>query len=154
MQTFLPYSDYKKSAKCLDMKRLGKQRVECLQLIMAIIRGPKMFDINGNLKNTPWYNHPACKMWQNNLGSLLEYAYAICDEWILRGYKDTVKDKLIEIEKSIPNLNKNKPNFIYDKRFLDSHKSNLLRKKPDYYNSFNWNVPNDLEYVWPEMRYV
>ena len=27
MQTFMPYSDIKKSVECLDYKRLGKQRV-------------------------------------------------------------------------------------------------------------------------------
>ena len=33
MQTFLPYADFAQSAKVLDMKRLGKQRVEVLQLL-------------------------------------------------------------------------------------------------------------------------
>ena len=33
MQTFLPYPDFHESAKVLDMKRLGKQRVEVLQLL-------------------------------------------------------------------------------------------------------------------------
>ena len=36
MQTFLPYPDFKKSASCLDYKRLGKQRVEGLQILNAI----------------------------------------------------------------------------------------------------------------------
>ena len=36
MQTFLPYADFERSAKSLDYKRLGKQRVEAMQLIKAI----------------------------------------------------------------------------------------------------------------------
>lgn len=36
MQTFLPYPDFRQSAKVLDRARLGKQRVECLQLARAI----------------------------------------------------------------------------------------------------------------------
>jgi len=36
MQTFLPFPDFKKSASCLDYKRLGKQRVEGLQILNAI----------------------------------------------------------------------------------------------------------------------
>ena len=36
MQTFLPYSNFYKSAKVLDQKRLGKQRVEVLQLLNSI----------------------------------------------------------------------------------------------------------------------
>ena len=31
MQTFLPYSDYVASAKCLDRQRLEKQRIETLE---------------------------------------------------------------------------------------------------------------------------
>ena len=36
MQTFLPYRDFYQSAKVLDQKRLGKQRVEVLQLLNSI----------------------------------------------------------------------------------------------------------------------
>ena len=32
MQTFLPYADFQRSAQVLDYKRLGKQRVEALQI--------------------------------------------------------------------------------------------------------------------------
>lgn len=53
MQTFLPYPSFRESAKCLDNKRLGKQRVECIQIIKAI-NNPKY----------GWQNHPAVKMWR------------------------------------------------------------------------------------------
>jgi hypothetical protein len=36
MQTFLPYPDFRKSAEVLDRQRLGKQRVEGLQLINSL----------------------------------------------------------------------------------------------------------------------
>ena len=36
MQTFLPHRDFEQSAKCLDMKRLGKQRVEAYQLLLIM----------------------------------------------------------------------------------------------------------------------
>ena len=35
MQTFLPYENFAASAAVLDNKRLGKQRVETLQVIKA-----------------------------------------------------------------------------------------------------------------------
>ena len=38
MQTFLPYPDMIKSAKALDYKRLGKQRVEAKQIIFTTIK--------------------------------------------------------------------------------------------------------------------
>jgi hypothetical protein len=33
VQTFLPFSDFEASARVLDVKRLGKQRVECIQVL-------------------------------------------------------------------------------------------------------------------------
>lgn len=36
MQTFLPYPDFKKSAQCLDYQRLGKQRLECKQILQTL----------------------------------------------------------------------------------------------------------------------
>lgn len=36
MQTFLPYSSFKRSAAVLDNKRLGKQRVETLQVMQGL----------------------------------------------------------------------------------------------------------------------
>lgn len=36
MQTFLPYADFQESAYALDPKRLGKQRVETLQIMQAL----------------------------------------------------------------------------------------------------------------------
>ena len=36
MQTFLPTSDFRESARLLDYKRLGKQRVEGMQLLNAM----------------------------------------------------------------------------------------------------------------------
>ena len=36
MQTFLPYESFAESAKVLDWRRLGKQRVEGMQIIKAI----------------------------------------------------------------------------------------------------------------------
>lgn len=37
MQTFLPYPNFKASARVLDTKRLGKQRVENLQIMSALL---------------------------------------------------------------------------------------------------------------------
>lgn len=37
MQTFLPYPDFCGTALVLDRKRLGKQRVEALQVLRGLI---------------------------------------------------------------------------------------------------------------------
>ena len=81
MQTFLPYEDFAQAAKCLDSKRLGKQRVEALQILNALLKP----DAKG------WKNHPAVKMWRGNERTLIEYGVAICDEWTRRGHRDTVR---------------------------------------------------------------
>ena len=41
MQIFLPYKSFKKSAEVLDYQRLGKQRVEALQIINIIEGNPR-----------------------------------------------------------------------------------------------------------------
>ena len=137
MQTFLPYPEYDKSAQCLDFRRLGKQRVECMQ-ILRTLRG----------KSEGWKNHPACKMWKGYENSLVDYGVAICSEWCKRGYIDNVCG--LEII-SCYDLSSDSilPSWLGNKQFHDSHKSNLLRKMPGWYSTFLWDVPNDLKYFWP-----
>lgn len=136
MQTFLPYSDFKASAACLDRSRLGKQRVENLQILKALIE-----------PDYGWQNHPAVKMWHGCITGLLEYHYAICDEWTSRGYKDTCKEKATLLVPPMPWIVY--PEWLGEEKFHASHRSNLLRKDPVWYGQFGWTEPNDLEYFWP-----
>lgn len=134
MQTFLPYSDYKKSMECLDYRRLGKQRVECKQILLA----------NLNISNNRWRNHPACKMWRGNEYSLAYYGMLCCKEWRRRGYNDSL---LPFFEDYLNKLKKTKL-LTFSDEFHTSHKSNLLRKDKNYYSKYGWNVPDNLEYIW------
>ena len=138
MQTFLPYSSYAKSAKVLDMRRLGKQRVETLQILNALTD-----------PGYGWQNHPAVNMWRGYEFELIEYGIAICNEWISRGYKDTCLGKITEKIDNIPEDSVDFPPWIGSMDFHLSHQSNLLRKDPAYYNQYFNNVSDDLEYVWP-----
>jgi hypothetical protein len=136
MQTFLPYADFKRSAAVLDRQRLGKQRVEDLQIMKAL-----------TVPDYGWKNHPATKMWEGYEQALLEYHNAICDEWTSRGYKDTCKEKAALL---IPPLSKIiYPSWLMDWEFHASHRSNLLRKDPIWYGQFGWQETPDIEYVWP-----
>lgn len=135
MQTFLPYQDYAESAKCLDYRRLGKQRVECLQLLRALLG-----------ITDGWVNHPAAKMWKGCELGLQTYAYAICWEWQHRGYKDTCMQKIKDLECGGAIY----PRWLGNKEFHDSHKSNLLRKDLLFYARYGWTVRSDLPYIWPE----
>jgi len=143
MQTFLPYSNFKKSAEVLDMKRLGKQRVEALQIMQVLL--------NVSTKKG-WRNHPAVKMWKGHESTLLAYAQIICDEWTSRGYKDTCRDKIFQmfITHATPEMCiSDAPDWLGQEEFHASHRSNLLRKKPEHYSQFNWKEMSNLEYVWP-----
>lgn len=136
MQTFLPYPSFVQSAKCLDNKRLGKQRVECMQIHKAL-----------TIQDYGWKNHPAVKMWKGYEPTLLLYAAEICNEWINRGFKDSLITYFWIQYHEGPHLMITPPWLT--KEFCDSHKSNLLRKNPEWYSQFNWDVPNNLPYIWP-----
>lgn len=146
MQTFLPLPNIEKSIRCLDNKRLGKQRVEAFQLLCALKFGPALNERiirTGKLDPpTGWVNHPAAKMWNGYEYALAEYYNASIAEWIRRGFNNTLNPIFLLATYEYPE-------WFGKPQFHLSHKSNLLRKDPVYYSKFNWNVPNNLEYVWP-----
>lgn len=137
MQTFLPYPDFQKTAKCLDYKRLGKQRVEAYQ-ILEIILG----------KESRWKNHPAVLMWKGYEKCLSYYGSIICLEWRQRGFNDTLSDKFTTFFFTTE-LNYIEPLWLGYNKFHLSHKSNLLRKFPEHYRKLFPNIPYDLPYYWP-----
>ena len=141
MQTFLPYSSFVKSAKVLDNKRLGKQRVEAWQIYLALTK-----------RNYGWKNHPAVKMWKGHELALLAYGATICFEWINRGYNDTLLKKFLrEANKQLPKKVhlQFKPTWVGNRKFHAAHRSNLLRKDKKFYSQYGWKEKADLEYIWP-----
>lgn len=127
----MAYPSFKKSAECLDYKRLGNQRNEANHII-KIHEG----------KKSKWVHHPAVKMWEGYIDALKLYYNAILSEWIKRGYKNNMT--FYEVNKS----NIKYPPWFGRKDFHDAHKSNLLRKNKEYYSKFNWDVPDNLPYKW------
>lgn len=133
MQTFLPYQDFVESARCLDYRRLGKQRVECLQILNAL-----------EGKSKGWTNHPATRMWRGYEDALRLYMCVVVWEWTDRGYRNNIvlpRDFVTDAFRYPP--------WLGDERLHASHKSNLLRKDPVHYGQFGWTEPNDLKYFWP-----
>ena len=134
MQTFLPYAEFEDVAQVLDYRRLGKQRVEGVQII-NILSKPNYVGA--------WAHHPAVKMWRGYENALRLYVNAMIREWKGRGFRN-----------NLPYYEPGPDGIVYpwwlgDRRFHDSHKSNLLRKDPEYYSQFGWDVPGDLPYFWP-----
>ena len=120
MQTFLPYADFDKTAECLDYRRLGKQRVEVLQILRTLNAPPEA--------SSPWRNHPAVLMWNGYTEALVEYGLAICEEWVSRGYKDNCFAKISDF--SWGDEIKNPP-WLGKEEFHSSHRAALLRKGAD-----------------------
>ena len=136
MQTFLPDPDFRKSAAYLDSKRLGNQ----------CYREGKTLATGG------WSNHPASKMWRNYEYALCTYALALLDEMEKRGeWKKEVVPRwrkfFTELRATYPD--NGMPPWLGNEDFHASHRSNLLRKDPEYYSQFGWTEPHDLEYIWP-----
>jgi hypothetical protein len=148
MQTFLPYPDFVRSAKALDSKRLGKQRVEAFQVVRALIR-----------EEYGWKHHPVVLMWAGHEQALAAYTVAVCREWLRRGFADTVEgkvlDELAEAGFTMPPRSQRQlaaagalPPWLGDRALHRSHRSALLRKDPEHYAT-RFTGPDDLEYVWP-----
>lgn len=147
MQTFLPISGYAASASVLDNRRLGKQRVECKQILRAL--GVQVGSVS--VISAGWRRHPAVLMWKGHEYSLCVYAMRVCDEWIRRGYRDTLLDQFRDASTQLWNdcRSLDLPNWFGDHDFHASHRSNLLRKDPKWYGQFGWTETDDLPYVWP-----
>jgi pyrimidine dimer DNA glycosylase len=135
MQTFLPVADFAESARILDDARLGKQRVEMYQIIRTL---------DGVTQG--WRNHPAVRMWRGYEASLIGYGLAMCDEWDRREYADSVRGKLAVHVRELPVV---APPWLGLEALHASHRSNLLRKDPEFYGRYGWSEPPDLPYVWP-----
>lgn len=142
MQTFLPHQSFTESLKSLDNKRLGKQRLEAMQLVNSTLK----------LKNDPnakigWANHPARNMWDGYLDALKLYHNLAIDEWVSRGFKNTM------IKYDLPEVI-TMPPWIGHETLHASHRANLLRKDPIHYGRFGWTEDPAMPYYWPVVKAV
>lgn len=149
MQTFLPLPGFKASAAVLDNKRLGKQRVECKQILLCL--GVAVGEHVPTPGGSKWRNHPAVRMWAEHTIALVAYSMLVCREWRRRGFNDTL---LPQFNVCYANLRAGVPHAPYppwfgEPEFHASHRSNLLRKDYRFYSKFGWMEPVDLPYIWP-----
>lgn len=135
MQTFLPFADFERTAAALDWRRLGKQRVEALQ-ILNTLEG----------RSQGWRNHPAVLMWEGYEPALRQYMRTMIEEWVRRGYRNTMR-----IPRSTSRYRR--PPWLGDPEFHLSHRASLVRKDPGHYGKL-WPdlVGSDLPYAWPVSR--
>ena len=127
------------SVRVLDRRRLGKQRVETLQIMKALAGLSK-----------GWVNHPATRMWRGYERALLAYQQATVIEWTDRGYKDTCWPKTQAVyDMFFDNTSVELPHWWGDNRVHDSHKSALVFKDPVWYNTIYPDVVGEYNYYWP-----
>ena len=139
MQTFIPEKSFENSVRVLDRQRLGKQRVETLQIMNALAG-----------KSKGWTNHPATRMWRGAEFGLLIYQSATCEEWRRRGYKDTCYNKTLAVfNECFADNDVMYPHWWGDNRVHDSHKSALVFENPVWYNHFYPDVVGEYNYYWP-----
>ena len=151
MQTFLPYADFAASAAALDDRRLGKQRVEALQIIRALTR-----------ETYGWKHHPAVLMWAGHERALASYGMAICAEWVTRGKADTCAATMAADlalaglpaprPQSTLRSDTELPSWLGDERLHRSHQASLVRKDPAFYAPLFPGVDPELPYFWPSQQ--
>lgn len=151
MQTFLPYPDFERSARVLDDKRLGKQRVECIQIVRGLTR-----------PGYGWRHHPAVLMWKGYEEALGRYALTCCEVWTQRGFADTCAATILTDlrEHGVTRVRSQEelasvgalPPWLGNDEFHRSHQSALVRKDPERYRLLFPGVPDDLDYAWPVRR--
>ncbi len=149
MQTFLPYPDFAATARILDQRRLGKQRVEALQVLRAL-----------TVPDYGWRHHPAAGMWAGYEEALTCYGLAICREWSAAGRADTCATTLradlrgstgrsqVRDQASLAAAGELPP-WLGDEALHRSHQSALVRKDAARYRPVFPDVPADIPYVWP-----
>jgi hypothetical protein len=150
VQTFLPYPDFAATAAVLDPRRLGKQRVEALQVLRAL-----------RVPGYGWRHHPVVKMWAGYDETLVRYGLEICAAWRAAGHSDTVTATLAATfatgyGRRVPVRSQQAlaaagelPPWLGWEPLHRSHRSALVRKDPAYYRSRFTDVPDDLPYEWP-----
>ncbi|ATW47186.1 MSMEG_6728 family protein [Streptomyces peucetius] len=153
MQTFLPCPDFTESAAALDPRRLGKQRVEALQVLRGL-----------TVPGYGWRRHPAVRMWAGYEEALARYGLEVCGVWTAQGRADTCAVTLVNDlagSRERPNGDTVRPQdrlaadgdlppWLGDPVFHRSHQSSLLRKDREFYGDRFPGVPDDLPYLWPK----
>lgn len=149
VQTFLPYPGFERSARTLDRKRLGKQRVEVIQIVRAI-----------TWPTYAWKSHPATLMWKGHEEALGRYGLTMCDVWVEQGFGDTCAATIagdlagfgvtaIRTEAALIDAGAMPP-WLGDEQLHLSHRSSLFAKDPAFYREkFGDDVLEGMPYVWP-----
>lgn len=145
MQTFLPFPDFAASVRALDRSRLGKQRVETLQILRAL-----------QLPEYGWQNHPAVLMWRGRVPALVGYGLAAVAAWTEQQRPDSTAAQIAEFAPGTAGWSQDRlagagllPSWLGLPELHRSHRSRLLAKDPEFYRPLFPETPVGLDYYWP-----
>jgi hypothetical protein len=131
--TFFVSENPEVTARYLDDRRLGKQRVEAKQIISALIG-----------ESTAYSNHPATHMWSGYVEALAHYYNTMVIEWVRRGKQNTMP--LYDLQR-VPEY----PSWCTNEKVHFSHQARLIEKNPEFYTKL-FSPPETylrLGYIWP-----
>ena len=116
----------------LDNRRLNKQKLEASQIISSFETESKAYS-----------NHPASKAWIGFIPGLKYYTNCMIDEWVARGFNNTL-DKYSGVDEKTP-----LPWFYTNKQVHYAYMSSLKRKDPEFYAHFEYPSEYDsIGYIW------
>lgn len=145
VNTFVVADTPEECARLLDKLRLGKQRVEGMQIIDVLTS----LENGIKVKNNAYVNHTATKMWSGYIPALKYYVNCMIREWIKRGCVNTMT---IYDDEEVSDV---MPWWFKTKYLQMSHQMALLKKEYEYYESiFTFTVYEMRDYflrgyVWP-----
>lgn len=151
LMTYMPCNSYVASAKVLDDMTLRLQRANGIRLLNILL---------GN-SDSKWKYHPIVSMWRSHEWELIKYIRAMCNEHVERGNMDNFYKLTIEImkryfakcdfkEDKLAHQKEGQPWWMGWAPVHLGHKSALLRKLPEHYNKYMWEVGPMLPLIWPD----
>eukprot|EP01080_Neovahlkampfia_damariscottae_P001350 gene1350-11432_t len=161
---------FQKTAQALDSKRLGKQRVEAMQILNILLKRAR---IDGKMyteeetkqllkentsKNWPfeiprekvqkkiikpsWSNHPVTTLWKDHVEALKLYYNCIVEEWIERKYNNNLELEFID-ETTL-----DIPPFLNNEEFMIVQRRNMIRKNQEFYSKIFGDLEEKDGYMW------
>ena len=140
MQTFLPYQDFKKVAKCLDNRRLFKQVVEAKQIYDIKTTGKTK---DGRDYPKSMKNHPIVKAWWATF-ILIEYHDILLKELRIRKFNTKMKYLGCRYNRETNHVMP----WMTDE-VCEMYQAHLVRKNPEYYK---FNVDPTIPFNWELLK--
>lgn len=145
LRTWLPDESFPESAKLLHDAEVHKVRQDVL-FILHVLAG----------RHQHMQHNPSVTMWRGCELMLIAYGSNMCTEWKARGNQEKLNDQMLAFAEEAfrtgvlgPEQNGNKPWWLGNPGFHESHRSGLIALRPEHYKNIWPKVAPDLPMVMP-----